>query len=186
MNIRLSCAIAIALIATSAFAQNTRPVWKSFTSSSGFSVEYPESWFPIDDSKNSLTILSSPGGADAVIIKHDQAMIWVAEETGVYAHSRLSQVEDYYNRETEILSGRTIHNESAGAEKCDSIAEIISKEGIVPPEDVAGPVPYVINTELFCQMNGHTYVTMLKSFEGDKNQPIYQKIALHMAESLQI
>lgn len=89
-----------------------------------------------------------------------------------------------YTKDSSVLSRRTVRNENAREQGCRELREIISKESAVPPEDVPGPVPYIINTEYFCEMNKHKYVTVLRNFEGDEKQAIYQQVALRVAESL--
>jgi hypothetical protein len=101
-----------------------------------------------------------------------------------YLNSTLSEVIDHYTQGTDVLSRRNVHNVSAGTRGCRDLKEIISKEGAVPPDDVPGPVPYIINTEYFCEVNRHKYVTVLRNFEGDRRQTIYRQIALRVAESL--
>jgi len=128
-------------------------------------------------------ILSSRGGAEAVVIKRGQAVISVWEEAD-YLNSTLSKVMDHHIQGTDVLSRKNIHNQNADDRDCRDLKEIVSKEGAVPPEDVPGPVPYIINTEYFCEVNGHKYVTVLRNFEGDKRQAMYEQIALRIAESL--
>jgi hypothetical protein len=130
-----------------------------------------------------LIILSSRGGAEAVIIKPHQAMISVKKETGP-AGSSLSQVMDYYSHGVEILSRRSIHNENIDSNGCSELQEVVSKEPMVPPEDVPGSVPSMVNTEYFCEIRGHIYATALRNFAGDTKQVQYQQLALSVAKSL--
>ena len=130
-------------------------------------------------------ILSSRGGAEAVIIQRGQAMINVIEERE-YARLTLSQVIGHFTWGTEVLLDRKVRNEGAGNQGCSSLHEIISKEPVVPAEDVLGPLPYIINTEFFCEINGQKYVTVLRNFEGDRNQEMYRTTALQVAESLRV
>jgi hypothetical protein len=179
------CAVSVVAVTGISFAQKTgSEKWKLFHGSSGFSVEYPGSWFPKGISTDSLTILSSRGGAEAVIIKDGQAMIVVSEEEE-YLHSSLDQVIAHYiTEDTRVLSRRTIRNEGAGTRGCTDLQEILSRGPLVPPEDVPIPVPYIINTGYFCEVKQHKYVTALRNFEGDKQQSDYQRIALRVAESI--
>jgi hypothetical protein len=178
------CIVIVALTVSVSIAQNTAPTtWKSFKSSTGFSVKYPDSWFPKGISKDRLTILSSRGGAEALIITGGQAVISVMEADGSEGSS-LAQVIDHYSHDVHILSSHDIHNDNVGSQGCRELREIISTEAAVPPEDVPGPVPYIINTEYFCAVNEHIYVTALRNFDGDNKQAAYQRVALRVAESL--
>jgi hypothetical protein len=172
------------LIAVLSVAQEITSVnWAIFKSNAGFSVNYPSSWFRKGISKKDLTILSSRGGAEAIIIKHGQAMISVGEAVDS-SNKILPSVIDHYTLGTEILSHREIHNREAGTRGCRDLTEIVSKEGAVPPEDVPVRVPYIVNTGYFCELDGRKYVTVLRNFEGDSRQAAYQQIALRVAESL--
>lgn len=184
MKTLIGGALCIALAAIVSFAQGTIVGrWNEFHSSNGFSVQYPASWFRKGISKDRLMILSSMGGAEAVIIKQGQAVISVMEEVK-YENSTLKQLVDHYTQGTDVLSRRTIHNENAGNRGCSDLQEIVSREDAVPAQDVPGPVPHIINTELFCEVNSGKYVTVLRNFEDDKKQATYQEIALRVAESL--
>jgi hypothetical protein len=176
--------MAFALIAGLSRAQEAvSKNWKSFKSSTGFSVDYPGNWFRKGISTDELMILSSRGGAEAIVIKGGQAVISVSEERH-YADSALSQVIDHYVQDAKVLSRRHIRNENLGPGGCRELREIVSKEAAVPPEDVPGRVPYIIDTMYFCEINRHKYVTVLRNFEGDKRQRTYRQIALRVAESL--
>jgi hypothetical protein len=184
MKMLAACILSLALVVSLAVAQsNVRGDWKSFKSTAGFSVEYPTSWFPKGISRDRLTILSSGGGAGAIVIKRGQAMISVMEERR-YTDSTLSRMIDRYTQDTNVLSRKSVHNESAGAQGCRDLQEVISREGAVPPAGVPGAVPYIINTEYFCEISRRKYVTVLRNFEGDQKQAAYQQVALRLAESL--
>jgi hypothetical protein len=184
MKTPLGCVISVALAVILSFAQEIAlGQWNTFHSSTGFSVKYPDSWFPKGISKDRLMILSYRGGAEAMVIKRGQAVISVIEEHK-YVNSTLVRLIDHYTQDTNVLLRRNIHNENAGNRGCRDLQEIVSKEGAVPPEDVPGPVPYIINTEYFCEVNSNKYVTVLRNFEGDERQALYQNIALRVAESL--
>lgn len=186
MNIRFSCITYLVLTTGLILAQEPAGRnWKLFKSTTGFSVEYPGNWFTKGVSTDSLTILSSAGGQEAVIIKKGQAMISVREEQGDRV-STLSQLVDHYTQGTDFLSRKNIRNERPGTQGCRDLQQIVSKEPLVPLEDVPRPelVPYMIDTGYFCEIHGHKYVTALRNYEGDKNQPIYQQVALRVAQSL--
>lgn len=186
MKTLFGCIVIVALMAGFSFGSTTVPTkWTSFTSSTGFSVKYPGNWFRKGISRDRLTILSSEGGADATIIKQGQAMISVTEASG-YGNLSLSQVISRYTKNTVVLSQREVLSENISGRGCRNLMEIVSKEGAVPPEDVPGPVPYIINTEYFCEINKHAYITVLRNFQGDKTQLSYQKTALQVAVSLRI
>ena len=129
-------------------------------------------------------ILSSRGGAEGVIIKRGQAVISVVQEGNT--ESTLAQVIDRYTQETNIVSRRAIRNENAGGRGCRDLQEILSRENAVPTQDVPKPAPVIINTEYFCEVNKRKFVTVLRNFEGDKGQEMYQHIALRVAKSLRV
>src|SRR5215831_17082537 len=102
-------------IALSAIASSTQGIaagrWNVFHSSTGFSVQYPSTWFPKGISKDRLVILSSKGGAEAVEIKQGQAIIVVMEERG---YETLVELIDHDTQGAVVLSRTTIHNGSSG------------------------------------------------------------------------
>jgi hypothetical protein len=184
MKTLVGCVISIVLVASLSFAQETTSEkWNLFKSTTGFAVSYPASWFRKGISTDRLMILSSKGGAEALIIKRGQAVISVMEERE-YLNASLSDVVDKYVKDTEVLSRTNIQNQNAGIRGCRELLEIVSKLTAVSAEDVPGPVPFFIYTEYFCEVNGHKYVTVLRNFEGDKKQGAYQEIALRVAKSL--
>ncbi len=176
-------ATVIAMMASLCVAQQTPADWRSFTSSKGFSVKYPRSWLPKGTSTDRLTLLSSKGGAEALVIRPGQGLISVMED-GDSLNTTLDQVVDRYLRDTFALSRRSLENENAGALGCRAMIEIVSREAAVPPEDVPSPPPFIINTEYFCQVGRHKYVTALRNFEGDERQASYQRVALQVAKTL--
>jgi hypothetical protein len=107
-------------------------------------------------------------------------------EEEVSTNINLPQVMSRYTQDAVILGRHEIHNREALGKACSTFEEIVAREPIVPPEDVPVRVPYVIDTEFFCEANGHKYVAILRNFEEDKKQSIYQQIALHVAESLRL
>jgi hypothetical protein len=186
MKTLFGCIVGIALTVTLSSAQNAAiATWKTFVSSTGFSVRYPENWFRKGISKDRLMILSSEGGAEAIVIKKGQAMIFVVEASE-YPRSSLSQVIDRYTQNVAVLSRQDITNKEVVGRGCHDLREIVSKERVVPSEDVPKPAPYLINTEFFCEIDEHVYVTALRNFECDKKQAMYQQTALRIAKSLQM
>ena len=183
-NMRFLVSLALMTVLTPA-QSGVNANWKPFRSSNGFVVQYPDNWFLRETSKDRLAILSSRGGAEATIIKSNQAQILVIEEKK-FAGSNLSQAMDYYTHETKVLSHKSIQNQNSGPNRCSDLQEVVSTEPIVPSEDVVGSVPIVVNTEYFCQIKGNMYVTVLRNFQGNKNQPKYQHIALDIAKSLRV
>ena len=183
MKILVRSSLCLCLTACALLAQGTPERWLTFTSSTGFSVKYPASWFPKGTAKDRLMILSSRGGAEALIIQGGQAVITV-RQADRNEGSSLTQIIDYYNQNVDVLLRQDIRNENPGSRGCRELREIESKEAAVPPEDVPGPVPYIVNTDYFCEVNKHVYVTVLRNFYGDNKQSAYQKIALRIAESL--
>ena len=183
---KIVCSLSAVLMTALIFAQGGQHAnWKLFRSSNGFVVRYPANWFLKGDSNDRLTILSSLGGAEAIIIRRNQAVISVMEETN-FAGSNLSQVMDYYTRGAEVLLHTSVHNGNADSNRCSTLQEIVSREPAVPPEDVPGSVPNMVNTEYFCEIAGHVYVTVLRNFEGNTKQTEYQQVALGVARSLRM
>jgi hypothetical protein len=184
MKTLVGCVISIVLVVSLSFAQETTSEnWKLFKSTTGFVVSYPASWFRKGISKDRLMILSSRGGAEAVVIKRGQAVISVREERE-YPNASLADVVAEHTKDVEVLSRTNIQNQSAGIRGCRELLEIVSKDNVVPAEDVPGPVPFFIITEYFCEVNTRKYVTVLRNFEGDKKQAAYREVALRVAKSL--
>jgi len=178
--------VAFALILTPSLAQrNTSEMWRPFMSSRGFSVVYPGSWFRRGASKDSLSIVSSKGGAEALIIKHGQGLISVVEE-GASTRGGIEAVIDRYVGKSTLLSRRKIRNSRAAPQGCDFLEELIVREPAVPPEDVPGSAPNLIYTEYFCAIGQHKYVAILKNYEGDRLQRDYRAVALRVAESIRL
>jgi hypothetical protein len=190
MRSTLGCALAFALVSATSLGQGPGQGpgpgrWRKFRSSTGFSVRYPANWFRKGVSKDRLLVLSSRGGAEGLIINRGQAFISVVEERK-YEGLPLRALIDYFTARARVLSQRTVRNGDAGSRGCRVLQEVVSRAPIVPPEDVPGPVPYVIDTGYFCQIGRKRYVTSLRNFEGDKRQASYREIALRVAESLRI
>jgi hypothetical protein len=97
----------------------------------------------------------------------------------------LAEVTKTYSQGTTVLSQKEMPTEyEAGA--CSRLTEIVSKEPVVPQEDSPVPVPFVINTDFFCEAQGHKVVVLLRNYEGDIRQQQYQQIAVHVAKSLRV
>jgi hypothetical protein len=156
--------------------------WKTFHSSNYFSVSYPMAWFQIGISTDRLQLLSSKGGAEGIIIKHGQAQITVMEAAESLGKT-LPQVIDVYTRETSVLSQKEVPVDP-GRQSCNDLVEVTSKEPALPPESVAGSVPFVVSTDFFCRSGQRTIVTLLRNWEDDRRQPEYQRIAERMARSV--
>jgi len=159
--------------------------WKQFRSPKGFSVMYPGTWFEIGRSPDRLQLLSSAHGAEGIVIKRGQAEVVVLEASELSAKT-LAQVIDYYTQRATVLSRRNISERDRGS--CGNLQEVVSKEPAVPPKDVPTyvRVPYIINTDLFCEVGGRKIVVLLRNWEGDKRQAQYQWVALRMAKSIRI
>lgn len=167
-----------------AFASSEK--WKQFSSSNHFSVTYPATWFRIGISADRLNILTSKGGAKGVIIKRGQAEIIVTELRGP-VNATLSQlIDDDTRDEAAILSRKDIRNEAAGKGGCSDLTEVDSKQEAVPGEDVPIAVPYVINTDFYCEVSGHKFSTLLKNWQDDPLQEKYKDVALRVAKSLRV
>lgn len=182
MSDRIKTICTILLLAVGVLACASTDLWQQFSSSNHFSVMYPANWFRIGISTDRLQILSSKGGAEGIIIKKDEAEI-IVMAAQASPTSMLDQVINNYIQGTSVLSRRVIPIES-GERGCSELIEVISKEQPVPQADTPVNVPYIINTDLFCETTGHTIVTLLRSWEGDKRQKEYQRIALRMAKSI--
>jgi hypothetical protein len=183
MRTALVCVVGLLLGASSFSGTAQTGRWGLFRSETGFSVSYPESWVRKGISKDRLTILSSTGGADAVVIKDGQAEISVAEAE-IFEKLTLAALIDHYTTGAEVLSRLMVENKRSANGGCKTFEKVVSKESLVPHEDGARPVPYIVNTDLFCEINHDKFVVALRNFEGDKGQELYQRIAFKMAETL--
>jgi hypothetical protein len=156
--------------------------WQRFNSSGHFSVRYPGSWFRHGASIDRLQLLSSRGGAEGIVIKRGQAEITVMEAKASFTQT-LAKVIAYYTQNASVLSRGDISQE-AGKGGCIQLREVISKEQAIPPTDSPISVPYIINTDFFCEVDGRKIVTLLRNWEGDKRQEEYQQTALRITESI--
>jgi hypothetical protein len=95
----------------------------------------------------------------------------------------LAKVIAYYTQNASVLSRGDISQE-AGKGGCIQLREVISKEQAIPPTDSPISVPYIINTDFFCEVDGRKIVTLLRNWEGDKRQEEYQQTALRITESI--
>lgn len=176
----------VLLLACTSAAQDKARSWKEFKSNTGFSVAYPAAWHRIGVSEDRLEILSSPGGAEAVVIKRGQGEIIVVELHGA-PDTTLSELIDQDTRsDVSILARGEIHNERAQKGACSDLKRVVSEEEPVPSKDVPIRVPYVINTAFYCEINGRRFRTLLRNWQGEKRQEEYQRIAQHVAQSLQL
>ena len=146
---------------------------------------YPETWFKIGASSDRLDLRSSRGGAEGVGIKRGQAEIDVMEAPES-SDKTLSQVIDYYLFGASVLSRKDIVTGVQRDGSCSDLKKVVSKEEVVPAEDIPIPVPYFINTHFFCEVHGHKIVTMLINWEGDGRQQQYQQVALRIAKSIHV
>lgn len=178
---RVVVALLVALGCT-AFAASDG--WRLFRSSTGFSVSYPGTWVRSGVSTDRLQVRSSKGGAEGIGIKQGQAEITVmgAPES---SKQTLAQVIAYYTQDTTVLSQKDVPGEMA-PKGCGNLKEVISKESAVPPGDSPIGVPTIINTDLFCEVDGQKIVILLRNWEGDKRQEEYRQVALQMARGIRI
>jgi hypothetical protein len=178
---KVTVAVLIALVgATFASAD----VWQRFNSSNSFSVAYPGTWFRIGASADRIQLLSSKGGAEGIVIKRGQAEITALEGKGSPTKT-LTQVISHYTKGSSVLLRRSVHN-AAGNEGCSDLKEIISKEEPVPSIDTPSRMLRIVNTDFFCELDGHKIVILLRNWEGDNRQKEYQRVALQMAKSIRL
>ena len=114
------------------------------------------------------------------VVPH-QAVIEVFEGEGS-PQSSLDQVVAHYLGSSGVLSRRKFLS-SAGASGCSPIIEVVSKEPIVPLEDVSIPVDNVMNDGFFCELHGRKMVVLLRYIERS-NKASYRRVALRMINSL--
>ena len=158
--------------------------WQRFSSSNRFSVLYPGAWVRNGVSTDRLQLRSSKGGAEGIGIKPGQAEITVMEAQDS-SKQTLAQVIAYYMQDTTVLSHKDIPGEAA-PNGCKALKEVTSKESAVPPGDSPTSVPMIINTDFFCEVQGRKIVTLLRNWEGDKQQAKYQQVALRMAKGIRV
>jgi hypothetical protein len=116
-------------------------------------------------------------------IKRNEAEIMVFEAQGSPGQS-LSEIIDFYTKGGVVLLRNDVTDYEATKNSCRTLRQVVIKEEAVPAEDIPGPVPHVIYSDFFCEVSGHKFVTILKNWQGDKRQEIYQRIALNIAKSL--
>lgn len=159
--------------------------WETFRSPNAFSVDYPTTWHRIGISTDRLDIRSAGDGAEGVVIKRGQGEISVVEEPKS-SEKTLAEVISHYTSGAVIISRQRFANKVIDERGCHDLVEFVVKEPSVPPEDSPIKVPNFIFTEIFCEIDGHTIVTILKNFEGDPAQRRYQNVAAQIAMSARI
>jgi len=177
--------LATVFLAGTVAALASTSAWKEF-GTRDFFIIYPANWYRFEVTPDRLDLRSSKGGAEVVVIKDNQAYIFVGKERGSSAKT-LAEVINYYNQEGKILSRRDISVRPGSKQGCSDLKEFVVKDPAQPPEDLpkGAQVPYFIHTEFFCEMEGQKFVTLfLTNWEGDKQQAHYQQVALRMAESI--
>lgn len=174
--------ICIALLLSAPLGSQSAETWKIFRSPTGFSAAYPPSWFRFGVSPDSLYILSSKGGAEGIVIRHGQAEIIVMEVANSSQMSLSGVVENVVGDATVLLRRDIPYR--TDDKGCKSIVEVISREPAVPPEDSPIKVPNIINTDFFCETDGNKFETLLRNWEDDNRQSIYQRTALRVAKSI--
>lgn len=158
--------------------------WQLFRSSIGYSVLYPRTWVWNGISRDRLQLRSSEGGAEGIGIKQGQAEITVAAAQES-SNKTLAQVITFYMQGATVLSRKEIEREPA-PNSCSELKEITSKEPAVPTGDTPIDVPTIINTDIFCEVQGRKIVTLLRNWKGDKRQVEYQQVARQMAKSIRL
>ena len=177
-------AVVVLLLTLGGAAFASMDGWQLFSSSTGFSVSYPGSWFKAGISKDRLQLRSSKGGAEGIGIKQGQAEITVMEAQASSSRT-LAQVIAYYTQDTTVLSRKDIPGETV-PHGCSNLKEVTSKEPAIPAADSPISVPTIINTDFFCEVDGRKIVTLLRCWEGDKRQQEYQRVALQIAKGIRL
>lgn len=96
----------------------------------------------------------------------------------------LAQVVAFYTQDTTVVSQKDVAGEPA-SKGCSNLKEVISKGPAIPPRDAAVSVPNIINTDFFCELDGHKVVTVLRNWNGDKRQEQYRQVALRIAKAIE-
>lgn len=183
----LACVIALLTVGGLSIARDRAQAgWRSFHSDLGFSVSYPSNWIGPAAMTDGLTLINIAGGLTGMIVKRDQAKIFVIEDTK-HLYSALSDLEDRYQRGADVLSRQRVRNDAAGPLGCRVLEEVRLRQAVVLPEAVpGGHVPYYRHTEYFCAINGRKFMTQLTYYEGDKSAILYSATARRIAESLRV
>jgi hypothetical protein len=176
---RTTMALAVVHLGMLAAVAGGQGGWARFTSAGRFSVMYPATWRRIGVSTDRLDIVSSPGGAQGVVIRRGQAEIVVMEirePSGV----PLSEVIDRDNRGAAVLSRRELRRPGApAAGGCGQLTEVVSRDEI-------GPGAYNIFTSYYCDIRGRRFSVLLRNWEGDVRRERDRTVALKMAWSLRL
>jgi hypothetical protein len=150
--------------------------WKTFTSSTAFSVAYPATWRPIGGSTDRLDILSSTDFAKGVVIARGEAEIIVIElrdSTG----ASLPQLIDRDLQGDSVLSRRDLPGAAGDTSGCRALTEIVSTWEV-------GPRAHEIDTVFYCLLHGRIFTTTLRNWPEDTQQVEYQRVALQVTRSL--
>lgn len=149
--------------------------WKKFTSTTGFSVMYPSTWYRAAGTPDGLAISSEGRWVEGVGITDDEGAISVLElrSTGDTTLSDLIAGDTVAD---SLVSSRVIPGSGPGHRHC--------MEGVWRSKD--GPGTYEIDTAIYCDIGGRRFAVALRNFEGDRREKEYQRVALYMARSLRI
>lgn len=161
------------------------PPWKLFRSPTGIVAHYPATWVRFGISPDQLTLRSSPGGQEGVIIKPGQAFLWVGEPRDAPTHS-MEGMMAYFTKDVDSVTTRRDLSVDPAAGGCEHLAEVVSWEPIIPREDATIRPPDMVNTEYFCEVGPRIVVIGVLNYADDRRTPEYQAVGLRIARSVRI
>jgi len=162
--------------------------WRRFDGAQGFSVMYPANWYrrPQYRSADGIALLDSQdGGAEGVLIKRGHAHIEIREEQ-IPSGTTLSQMIDRNLRDSKGVVERRKIPVPSGPQNCTALTKVVSKYEVVPAQDIPMHIPLGISTSFFCEAPGRAIVLTLLNWKDDRRQPLYQSVALRMAQSIRL
>jgi hypothetical protein len=152
--------------------------WKTYVMGGGaLRLEYPASWFPIQQGKSRLSILSGKERAEAVIVVPGEALVAVA----ILPNTKPDQLDAFAQAATDS-GDRVISNEVLAAPSthgCSRIRRIVTIHEWAPQS-------HEVTTTFLCAISGQIVMCAESNFQGDAHQKQYENVALRMTRSIRL
>jgi hypothetical protein len=147
---------------------------------SGYSLDYPVSWYRLDPVSARFDILNFPPDQriKGVVLKKNGAEILVT----LQPKDDLQSLEDWIKRDladSQLIESRDISPSGKSHDGCDRLQQVVSRSE-------AGPGAYFTYTSLYCITKHRSLQVTLTNWQGDQEQSRYQAIAVKIANSLRM
>jgi hypothetical protein len=147
---------------------------------SGYSLDYPASWYRMDPGSVHFDILNFPPDQriKGVVLKDKGAEIAVSLQPKDAPQSLDDWIKDELAHD-QLIESRDISPIQKLQGGCERLQQVISRSE-------AGPGTYFIYTSLYCVTKPRFIQVLLSNWEGDPNQSNYQAIAVRIANSVRV